>query len=69
MVYANVYTYICVTRIQVNTDFSSVMSILANNPIAEQSCLTEGLLDTITHMDEGLEKIQKCLDQYLETKR
>jgi dynein heavy chain len=55
--------------IQVNTDFTLVMTGLYNDNIAERCCTVDGLLPKIYKMDEGLEKIQKSLDQYLETKR
>lgn len=55
--------------VSVNTDFFKVMERFSKIPTAKDSCLVEGLLDTISSMDEGLEKIQKSLDQYLETKR
>lgn len=45
------------------------MSSFANNPIAKDTCLVDGLVDRINSMDERLEKIQKSLDQYLEKKR
>ena len=46
------------------------MEILFKNPTARRSsCTVDGLLAVINHMDEGPEKIQKSLDQYLETKR
>ena len=46
------------------------MEKLFKNPTARRSsCTVDGLLAVINHMDEGLEKIQKSLDQYLETKR
>jgi len=46
-----------------------VMENLIKNPNARRSCTVDGLLGLINRMDEGLEKIQKSLDQYLETKR
>jgi dynein heavy chain len=53
----------------VNNDFFKVMEKLHKNPKALQSCMEVGLIDTVNAMDQGLEKIQKSLDQYLETKR
>lgn len=53
----------------VNTDFLRVMEGFHRDPIARRTCLQNGLLQVINSMDEGLEKIQKSLDQYLETKR
>ena len=55
--------------IQVNTDFTAIMTALYKDNIAERSCMVDGLLPKIYKMDEGLERIQKSLDQYLETKR
>ncbi len=55
--------------VQVNESFLKVMTAFAETPNAKQTCSTPGLLDEINRMDEGLEKIQKSLDQYLETKR
>ena len=55
--------------VDVNNNFLIVMENFANHPNAKITCLEDGLLERIMHMDEGLEKIQKSLDQYLETKR
>ena len=55
--------------VQVNNDFSKIMEGFSKSSVAVKCCLEPGLLDRIAKMDEGLEKIQKCLDQYLETKR
>jgi dynein heavy chain len=55
--------------VDVNNTWIEVMADFANHPIALKTCTKDGLLDRINHMDEGLEKIQKSLDQYLETKR
>lgn len=53
----------------VNNDFLRVMENFYKHPNARNTCTEEGLLATIGKMDEGLERIQKSLDQYLETKR
>lgn len=53
----------------VNNEFCKVMENFSMNPVALKSCLVDGLLPSISKMDEGLERIQKSLDQYLETKR
>lgn len=53
----------------INNDFFKVMSAFSANPIARNCCLVDGLLEQISSMDERLEKIQKSLDSYLETKR
>ena len=55
--------------IEVNNDFLRIMEGFSQNPNAMQSCTVSGVLSSISRMDEGLEKIQKSLDQYLETKR
>eukprot|EP01042_Synura_sphagnicola_P000546 gene546-588_t len=55
--------------IGVNNELSRVMERFRTHPNASRTCLEPGLLQTIASMDEGLEKIQKSLDQYLETKR
>ncbi len=55
--------------VNVNSDFLKVMESFHRDPIARRTCLADGLLPLIGKMDEGLEKIQKSLDQYLETKR
>ncbi|GMH50243.1 hypothetical protein TrRE_jg3287 [Triparma retinervis] len=38
-------------------------------PNAQEACSFPGMLDEVTEFDNKLEKIQKSLDQYLETKR
>jgi dynein heavy chain len=53
----------------VNQEFLHVMENFYRNPNAVRSCMAPGLLQSIQKMDEGLERIQKSLDQYLETKR
>lgn len=55
--------------VNVNNDFLKVMEGFSRNPIAKRSCLVDGLITIINNMDNGLETIQKSLDQYLETKR
>ena len=55
--------------VNVNNEFVRVMTLLYNDPNAKRTCLVDGMLKSINEMDEGLEKIQKSLDQYLETKR
>ena len=54
---------------QVNDDYKSVTDGIVGNPIAIKACKKEGVLEKLTEMDLKLEKIQKSLDQYLETKR
>lgn len=54
---------------QVNEDYKTVTQEIVERPNAVQACTREGVLDMLTGMDAKLEKIQKSLDQYLETKR
>ncbi|GBG32973.1 Dynein heavy chain 2, axonemal [Hondaea fermentalgiana] len=54
---------------QVNEDYRTVTQEIVDRPNAVQACTREGILDMLTGMDAKLEKIQKSLDQYLETKR
>ena len=54
---------------QVNTDYIDVTEGIVANPIAVHACKKQGVLEKLTEMDLKLEKIQKSLDQYLETKR
>ena len=53
----------------VNNTFTAVMKNFYDNPNAMDTCSGDGVLAAINGMDEGLDKIQKSLDQYLETKR
>eukprot|EP00981_Chlorochromonas_danica_P004175 scaffold838_cov160-Ochromonas_danica.AAC.12 len=55
--------------VSVNNDFLKVMEGFFKDPNAKRTCTQDGLLARINSMDEGLERIQKSLDQYLETKR
>jgi len=55
--------------IEVNSEFLRIMEGFFQQPNAKNSCTADGLLARIGKMDEGLERIQKSLDQYLETKR
>jgi len=54
---------------QVNNDYKIVTEDIVANPNAVRACTKEGILNKLTEMDTKLEKIQKSLDQYLETKR
>ena len=54
---------------KLNTDFMEIMEEFYKDPKAMHACLQPGILTTIGEMDGILEKIQKSLDQYLETKR
>eukprot|EP00619_Florenciella_sp_RCC1007_P000402 CAMPEP_0205932118 /NCGR_PEP_ID=MMETSP1325-20131115/28947_1 /ASSEMBLY_ACC=CAM_ASM_000708 /TAXON_ID=236786 /ORGANISM="Florenciella sp., Strain RCC1007" /LENGTH=54 /DNA_ID=CAMNT_0053301793 /DNA_START=38 /DNA_END=199 /DNA_ORIENTATION=- len=45
------------------------MTRIFKDPNAQRACKEEGMLDDVIVMDEKLEKIQKSLDDYLETKR
>lgn len=55
--------------IGVNSDFFKVMECFFKEPNARRTCLVDGMQATINSMDEGLERIQKKLDDYLEKKR
>ncbi|GMI05338.1 hypothetical protein TrVE_jg1168 [Triparma verrucosa] len=55
--------------VQVNDGFKSVMGRVFGDPNAQSACGVPGMLDEVTDFDNKLEKIQKSLDQYLETKR
>jgi dynein heavy chain len=54
---------------EVNDTFRKVMADIAKDPNAQRACKKPGLSALIQQLDEKLETIQKCLDQYLETKR
>eukprot|EP00743_Colponemidia_sp_Colp-15_P025432 GILK01038455.1.p1 GENE.GILK01038455.1~~GILK01038455.1.p1 ORF type:complete len:292 (-),score=77.18 GILK01038455.1:1-819(-) len=53
----------------VNNTWKDVMNRIHKNPNALQSTHTEGLFQTLVTMNDKLEKIQKSLSEYLETKR
>ena len=53
----------------VNANFKLVMDRLQKDPNAFRGTHQDGLLDNLNSMNQKLEKIQKSLDQYLETKR
>ena len=55
--------------VRINNDFSTTMNKFHITPKAKDTCADPEVLATINAMDEGLERIQKSLDQYLETKR
>ena len=54
---------------EVNDTFKAIMSSIADDPNAIRQCKKPGMLDRVGAMDAKLERIQKSLDQYLETKR
>lgn len=54
---------------KLNTDFMLIMEGFYKDPKALRTCMHPGILAGIGEMDEILERIQKSLDQYLETKR
>jgi dynein heavy chain len=54
---------------EVNTNYIVLMKRLNADPNAMRSCSQEGTFEMVTEMDSKLERIQKSLDQYLETKR
>jgi dynein heavy chain, axonemal len=55
--------------VRINNDFTQTMTRLYNEPKAQMTCCESDILIIINRMDEGLERIQKSLDHYLETKR
>lgn len=55
--------------IEVNDSFKLELERMYLDPNATRACKKEGLVETLTEMDRKLDVIQKCLDEYLETKR
>ena len=55
--------------VEVNDKFKFIMTRINKDPNAQRACKEDGMLDDVITMDEKLEKIQKSLDDYLETKR
>ena len=53
----------------VNNGFKNVMKQLLAEPNVVKGCHLDGMLPSLNDMESKLEKIQKSLDQYLETKR
>ena len=53
----------------VNSNWKFVMERMSQDPNAHRATHVEGLLPLLNEMNSKLEKIQKSLDQYLETKR
>jgi len=53
----------------VNTTWKQVMKQLQQEGNVVNGCRIDGMLGTLNDMESKLEKIQKSLDQYLETKR
>ena len=53
----------------VNTTWKQTMKQLEQEGNVVNSCRIDGMLDSLNDMESKLEKIQKSLDQYLETKR
>ncbi|KAG6966781.1 hypothetical protein JG688_00006600 [Phytophthora aleatoria] len=54
---------------EVNTAYCRVTEGMAKTKNALQATQEAGVLETLVTMQEKLDQIQKCLDQYLETKR
>ncbi|KAL4125506.1 hypothetical protein PRIC2_009089 [Phytophthora ramorum] len=54
---------------EVNTAYCRVTEGMAKTKNALQATQEAGVLETLVAMQEKLDQIQKCLDQYLETKR
>lgn len=53
----------------VNDAFCGAMRTLSEAASALAGCTAPGMLDSLNAMDEKLDRIQKSLDEYLETKR
>jgi translation elongation factor EF-Tu-like GTPase len=54
---------------QVNADWISTTARMEAVKIAYKATHLDGVLELLTKMDETLDRIQKSLDEYLETKR
>jgi dynein heavy chain len=54
---------------EINTTYKIYTERIFKNPNALEACRYEGILETLQDTDDKLEKIQKELDAYLETKR
>ncbi len=54
---------------EVNKSFKSITSSMANDSNAKRATHQDGMLELLNGMDSKLDRIQKSLDQYLETKR
>jgi dynein heavy chain len=54
---------------EVNFNFIALMQGVSEDPNAMHACQQDGMLESVTNMEAKLDKIQKSLDQYLETKR
>lgn len=53
----------------VDKAWKEIMRRTYQMPLAMESCLYPGLLETLQHNNELLDQIMKCLESYLETKR
>ncbi|XP_068083916.1 dynein axonemal heavy chain 6 [Anabrus simplex] len=53
----------------VDKSFKDIMRKLQKNPLALQACTAEGVLSMFQRNNELLDRIMKCLEAYLETKR
>ncbi|EKX36467.1 hypothetical protein GUITHDRAFT_97557 [Guillardia theta CCMP2712] len=54
---------------QINTTWKQIMKRLQQENNVVSACKLDGMLKTLNNLESNLEKIQKSLDQYLETKR
>jgi dynein heavy chain len=54
---------------EINTTYKIITERINDRPNALKACQHEGMLENLTETDEKLQKIQKELDAYLETKR
>jgi dynein heavy chain len=55
--------------IEVNGTFTEILTAVHDDPNAQRSCKADRILERINEMDEKLERIQKALENFLETKR
>jgi dynein heavy chain len=55
--------------VEVNDAFKVELERMYLDPNAQRACKKDGLVDALVDMDGKLDVIQKCLDDYLETKR
>ena len=54
---------------EVNRTYRTNTEMMNADPNAMRACTADGMVATLTDMDDKLQQIQKSLDQYLETKR
>ena len=54
---------------EVNQTYMEITEKIVKNPLALPSAMDKKVLPSLVEMQNKLDRIQKCLDQYLETKR